>query len=81
MHHQTQTEQWNKHNQSLTNDTFQFNDELLPVLTVEQLLRLGVALPGRGRCCMVNVAGILPMFSGTGSAALTDAAGAGLRLS
>lgn len=53
----------------------------MPVLTVEQLLRLGVALPARGCCRMVNVAGILPVFSGDGSVALTDAAGPGLRLS
>lgn len=48
---------------------------------MEQLLRLGVALPARGCCGMVNAAGILLMFSGTGSVAVTDAAGAGLRLS
>lgn len=50
-------------------------------LTVEQLLRLGVALPARGCCCLVKAAAILLRSFGTGSGALTGPAGAGLRLS
>lgn len=66
---------------SLTEDTFQFYDDRLPVLTVEQLLRLGVALPVRGCCCVVKAAAILLMSFGSGSGALAGAAGAGLSLS
>lgn len=45
---------------SLTNYSFKLSVQCLHVLTVEQLLRLGVALPGGGFCCTVKV---LPMFA------------------
>ncbi len=56
---------------SLTNYCSQFNIQSLNplsllVLTVEQLLRLGVALPGGGFCGTVNGAGVWPDGGGTG---------------
>lgn len=82
MHQQTQAEQSNNCHQSLTHSRhLSVCDDWLPVLTVEQLLRLGVALPVRGCCCMVKAAAILLMSFGSGSGPLAGATGPGLRLS
>lgn len=73
--HWTQDEQTMKQSHPPTNYSFQSNvRSLRPVLTVEQLLRLGVALPVGGFCCTVNGAAIL-------AAVWPDAGGAGLWLS